>query len=205
MARMRSDNVAQEEIDELLDELDQLVKRLRIEYEQYFAGTLRRPPQLLQGKVQKIIVKFAAQPPRNTRQKFRFNQLNSRYQVFRQQWGRTQRQIEQGTYKPHQFKARMRDRERGADTLSPAAAAGSGEANAPARKKGGVDQLYDALMSARRKTGDHDAGIDRERLASLVRKQTESIRAKHGSEARVKFRVVVEGGKAKVKASVAKS
>ncbi len=201
MARMRSDNVAQEEIDQALDELDLNMKRLRIEYEQYFAGTLRRAPQLLQGKVQKLILQFAAQPPRNTRQKFRFNQLNSRYQVFRQQWGRTQRQIDDGTYKPHQFKARMRDRERGLDTLSPAAAAPASEAPA---KKSGVDQLYDALMSARRRTGDHDSGLDRDRLASIVRRQTETIRAQHGSDARVKFRVVVEDGKAKVKASVAK-
>ena len=87
----------QDPVDEELEELDQGLKRLRVEYDQFFLGILKRPPMVLQGRVQKIIVKYANQNLRKTHQKFRFNQLNSKFQVYRQQWGRTIRQIEAGT------------------------------------------------------------------------------------------------------------
>jgi hypothetical protein len=195
MARLRSENAEQEDIDLALDELDQNIKRLRVEYEQHFAGTLRRPPMLLQGQVQKVILRFSAEAPRNTRQKFRFNQLNSRYQVFRQQWGRTLRQIEDGTYKPHRFKAKLHDEPLAPEpALAPAAA--------EPRPSRGVDALYGALVRAREKLGEKRAP-DRAQLEELVRRQTAEIRAKHG-DARIKFKVVTENGRAKVKATVSK-
>jgi hypothetical protein len=193
MARLRSENVDQVDIDEALDELDQNIKRLRVEYELHFAGTLRRPPSMLQGQVQKVIQTFSAQPPRSTRQKFRFNQLNSRYQVFRQQWGRTLRQIEEGTYKPHRFRTRLHD--------EPAEATPQPEpAPRPAR---GIDALYGALVAAHEKLGDGRAP-DRAKLEELVRRQTAEIRAKHG-DARIRFKVVTENGRAKVKATISRS
>jgi len=195
MARLRSENVDQEDIDLALDELDQNIKRLRIEYEQHFAGTLRRPPSMLQGQVQKVVQRFSAEPPRSTRQKFRFNQLNSRYQVFRQQWGRTQRQMDEGTYKPHRFKARLHEQERVVEKPSAAAETSS-------RPSSGIDALYGALVRAREKLGDK-AAPDRAKLAELVRRQTAEIRAQHG-DARIKFRVVTENGRAKVRATVTK-
>jgi hypothetical protein len=196
MARLRSENVDQEEIDEVLDELDQDIKRLRIEYEQHFAGTLRRPPMLTQGRVQKVILQFSATPPRSTRQKFRFNQLNSRYQVFRQQWGRTLRQIEEGTYKPHRFRVRMHEDE---EAQPPAPAVPPAEAKA----QKGIDALYGALLRAKQQVGDSSAP-DRAKLEELVRRQTAELRAKHG-DARIRFKVVTENGRAKVKATVSKN
>jgi hypothetical protein len=195
MARMRSENVDQVDIDEALDDLDQNIKRLRVEYEQHFVGTLKRPPALLQGQVQKVIQTFSAQPPRSTRQKFRFNQLNSRYQVFRQQWGRTLRQMEEGTYRPHRFRARLHDKPVDA-TPQPEPA----PAPRPAR---GIDALYGALVAAHEKLGEGRAP-DRARLEELVRRQTAEIRAKHG-DAKIRFKVVTENGRPKVKATVSRS
>ena len=103
----------QDEIDEELDELEHSLKRLRVEYDQYFLGILKRPPEVLQGRIQKVIVKYANETLRKTHHKFRFNQLNSKFQIHRQQWGRTMRQIEAGTYKGHLFKAKLHERERG--------------------------------------------------------------------------------------------
>jgi hypothetical protein len=195
MARLRSENVDLEDIDLALDELDQNIKRLRIEYDQHFAGTLRRPPTLLQGQVQKVIQRFSAEAPRSTRQKFRFNQLNSRYQVFRQQWGRTLRQMEEGTYKPHRFKVKLHEQEP-VPEKPPAPVVGEPK---PSR---GLDALYGALVRAKEKLGEKGAP-DRARLEELVRRQTAEIRARHG-DAKIKFKVVTENGRAKVKATVTK-
>lgn len=194
MARLRSQNVDQVDIDEALDELDQNLKRLRIEYEQHFVGTLKRPPTMLQGQVQKVILQFSAQPPRSTRQKFRFNQLNARYQVFRQQWGRTLRQIEEGTYKPHRFRVKRQEAGDPVPASPPPA-----DAKAPK----GIEALYGALLRAHEKLGEGRGAPDRAKLEEMVRRQTAEIRAKH-ADAKIRFKVVTENGRAKVKATVSK-
>ena len=66
--------------DEDLQELDVKLARLKIEYEQYFLGALKREPQFLRSEVQKIIQMTLQHPPRAARQKFKFNTLVARYQ-----------------------------------------------------------------------------------------------------------------------------
>ena len=197
MARGRQDP-----IDEELEELDQGLKRLRVEYDQFFLGIIKRPPNVLQGRMQKIIVKFSNQILNKTHQKFRFNQLNSKFQIYRQQWGRTIRQIEAGTYRGHRFKANLHERERQmlAKTHAPVAET---DTPPPTTKSAPMDQLYDALLAARRRAGESGPDPDRKKVGDLVRKQTAALRAKHPG-AKVRFRVAVDGKRAKLVASVVK-
>jgi hypothetical protein len=195
-----------EDITEELDTLENSLKRLRIEYEQYFMGNMKRPPSVLQGKVQKTVLKLAASPPLNTRLRFRFNQLNSRFQMFRQQWGRTMRQIEAGTYSRHRFKADLREREQGERQEGPTEESAEQKKTRRKRTRSGdpLDQLADALNNARRKTGQHGDGVDRQKLSRSVRQQTAALKEKYGDDARIKFKVVIENDEAKLKASVSK-
>ncbi len=187
-----------DEVDEQLNELDQNIRRLRIEYDQYFQGAMKRPPQVRLGKVQKTVAYFSNKMPRNTAQKFRFNQLNSQYQMYRQHWGRIMRQIEAGTYKAHRFKANLHDRERfGDEAHTPLGTVSVPPGSSP------VDKLCNALTSARQKTGEQTA-IDRAKVAKMVKQQTANIRKKHPG-AKIRFRVVIEDNRAKLKASVSRS
>ncbi len=190
-----------EEIEELLAELDHLLTRLRMEYEQYFAGAARREPQALRGKAQKLITRFVNEPPRNSGQKFRFNTLNSRFQIYRQLWGRTLREIEAGSYKPHRFRADMNERSANA-AAEPEGVTTPTPRPVPGRARSGLEKLHGALLAARRKTGEALAGLDQEKLARVVAQQTAALRKQHGADAKVTFKVSIEGGKAKLKASV---
>ncbi len=213
------------EIEEELAELDLNLKRLRIEYEQFFRGVLRREPLVLRGKVQKVVNRFMSTPPRNSAIKFRFNSLNARFQSQQQQWGRTLREMEAGTYKGHQFKLKLQAQEeeermreiaqlereeqalaarRGTAPAKGEPRTSSGTSRAPAKPAGSaLDQLHGALLSARSRTGQGAGDLTRERLAALVKRQTEAIRAKRGADTKVKFKVVIEDNKAKLKATVA--
>ena len=188
----------QDEVDEELVELDHNIKRLRIEYDQYFMGNTKRAPQVLLGKVQKTVVRFSNKMPSNTAQKFRFNALNSKYQMYRQHWGRIMRQIEAGTYKVHRFQADMHERDRGIGESGPAKVADSSTPQGSP-----IDKLCNALSSAREKTGEQSGKIDRAKIARMVNQQTASIREQHPG-AKIKFRVVIEDNRAKLKASVSK-
>ncbi len=187
MASKRGQDV--EAIDELLDELDLNIKRLRIEYEQYFKGSMKREPYQLLGRVQKTVTKFASDPPRRVAQKFRFNSLVARFQSYRQLWGRTMRELESGKHKSQLFRLAYADPP---DEPKPKRTS----------KKSAVDQLTDALIAARRKNGQETKSVSKERIAAMVQKQRKAIAAKYGNDVKISFRVVVEDGKAKVKANV---
>jgi hypothetical protein len=184
-------------IEEELNEFDVDVKRLRIEYESYFRGASKRPPSHLASKVQRMVTRFAAEPPRNTAQKFRLNSLIARYQAFRQQWGRILREIDAGTYQPHRFLKNARNQQ-AAEPSEPAPA--PAESAKPERTKA-IDQLHDRLIEARQKAGQKASGMSKEALEKLVRDQTRKIREQHG-DVRVSFRVEVTDGKARLKARV---
>ena len=186
------------EIDDVLDALDHNLKRLRVDYEQFFMGHMKREPQVLRGKVQKAITRLVNEPPRNSAQKFRFNSLNSKFQVYRQLWGRTMREIEMGINKRDRFRAKMQSAAPAEPETGP-----QKKRSEPAKAGSSVDRLHAALVSARRKTGEHGGEPSSEALNRMVRKQMEAIRAKHG-DVKVKFKVVIEDNKAKLKAQVSK-
>jgi chromosome segregation ATPase len=205
-------------IEEELKELEIQLNRLRLEYEQFFRGGMKREPLSLRGKVQKTITRFMSDPPRTATHKFRFNALNARYQTYRNLWGRTMRELESGTHRTQRFRDRLHESEREeqmraaaaaeaestreAAKRAPAAAPAQPRADAPAaRAANPLDRLHEALVQARRQTGE-STDLSRDKIAELVRKQTEAIRAKCGPDAKVKFRIVVEDNKAKLKASV---
>jgi hypothetical protein len=200
-----SPSESREEMEQELEELEINIKRLRIEYEQFFRGSMKREPTVLRGKVQKVITRFVSDPPRNQAIKFRFNSLNARYQTFRQLWGRTMREIEAGTYAPHKFRMKVnteqvQDEAKELDKLKRQSEELEGKReSAPGSA---FDRLHNALVSARQKTGESTQELTREKLAQLVKRQTEMIRDQRGADAKVKFRVVIEDNKAKLKATV---
>jgi hypothetical protein len=180
--------------------LDVKLKQLRMEYEQYFLGARKREPQLLRGEVNKVVAHYANAPIRNTALRFLFNNLRARYFTHKRLWDETCRKIEDGTYQRHLFQAELHEKERalkrkgrGADGAAPAAAAAAG----------GEDALFAEYTGARDSTGQGNAGLTRDKFAALLRQQEEAIRAKFGA-AKVKFRVVVEDGRAKLKATPVK-
>jgi hypothetical protein len=176
--------------------LDVKLKMLKNEYEQYFMGTRRREPSLLRGEVQKMVSYYANVPIRNTGYRFKFNNLRARFFSFRRHWDRILREIEEGRYERHIFQANLRERERIERPGSRPPGAGS--------KKAEPDDVFESYLSARKACGQDTAGITRKKLDALIQKQTTQLRAKSGCR-EVKFRVVVEDGRAKLKVSPVRS
>jgi hypothetical protein len=172
--------------------LDIKLKQLRNEYEQYFMGTRNREPFLLRGEVQKMITYYANVPIQNTANRFKFNNLRARFFSFRRHWDRILREIEEGRYERHMFRAKLRDRERAAASNASPPRGGP----KPARP----EDVFESYVSAREACGQGSQGITREKLDALLEKQSAQLRARYGCRD-VKFRVVVEDGKAKLKAS----
>ena len=109
----------------------------------------------------------------------------------KRQWDNTLRQIEAGTYKRHVFKADIRDRQR--ESSAPSVA---GKAAGAA----GKGDLFESYRAAAASCGQQVGNLTREKLDAVVRKQEADLRKKLGCE-QVNFRVVVQDGKVKLKAT----
>jgi hypothetical protein len=177
-----------------LHELERKMKQLKLDYDQYFLGTRPRAPVLLRNDVQRTIAIYSNTPIQNTALRFRFNSMCSRFQAQKRQWDETLRKIESGTYERHRFKADLHDRQRG-----------SSQAQKPERKARDAaaspgSELFDDYRKARESCGQGVEGLSPEKLDRVIDQQRAQLRERFG-DAEFRFRVVVEGGKAKLKAS----
>ena len=181
--------------DEELRDLDRKLKQLKLDYERYFLGTRPREPVMLRGEVDKLIVIYSNSPIQNTALRFRYNSICSRYQALRRQWNDILRRMEAGTYSRQVFKANLHDRERG---VGPPKAGGG-------KKKGASEaDIYAEYRDARLACGQGVKSLSRQKLDQMLEKQKAQLKKRYG-DAKFKFRVVVEDGKAKLKASRVKS
>jgi hypothetical protein len=170
--------------------LEAKLKVLKFAYEQYFLGNRPREPQIERGEVQKIVAYWSNMPIRNTALRFKFNTLCQRFFTFRRQWDDTCRKIDNGTYAPHQFKAKLRGGQGGQPRPD------SDELSFVDSK---LDDIYDAYIEARKACGENVQGLTRHKLDEVLAKQEVALRKRFDCKA-VKFRVVVENGKTKLKA-----
>jgi hypothetical protein len=177
-------------IEEAIRILDFKMSQLKRDYDQYFLGSRPREPVLLRGEMNKLVIMLTNTAIQNTALRFRFSSLCSRFQAFRRQWDENLRKIEQGTYERHRFKAKIHGA-KGA----PAPKAGSSASAA------GDDDLYQSYIDARLACGQPVDGISRQKLEGVIEKQRTQLRDRYGDAASFRFRVAVEDGKVKVKAS----
>ena len=184
-----------EVLDEDIRSLDVKLGQLKREYDQYFLGTRPREPAILAGDVRKLIAQISNEAIRNTALKFKFSSICSRYQALNRQWQDTLRKIEQGTYTRHRFRADLHEREKGEP------APGPGPAVTPTPATAADDPaLFEAYVKARRECGQGAENLTPGKLQAALRKQEADLRARFG-DATIRFRVVVEDGRANVKAS----
>ena len=179
-----------------LQALETKLKQLKLDYEQYFLGTRPREPAQGRSEVQKLFTIYQNTPIQNTALRFRFNSLCARYFALRRQWDQVLRQIEEGTYSRHIFKANLHDRIRSGKGGARSAAPPPPAADVMPNFKG----VYEEYLAACRNTGEDTRSLTRERMDKVLTGQADAIRKQYGCED-VRFRVVVEGGKARLKAT----
>lgn len=181
--------------------LESKINQLKLDYEQYFLGSRPREPAMQRAEIQKAMVRLSNSAIKNTADRFKFNSLNSRFMTFKRQWDDTQRKIEAGTYKRHVFKANLRERSR-EEILQSSGGAGKPAANGNAA--GGEGDIFANYLEAAKSCGQNVDALTPQKLQAAIAKQEAAIKKKLGVE-KVKFRVEVEGGKVKLKATAVRA
>lgn len=186
------------------DELDRLEEDIRVvknKYDQFFAGIQKMPPMQERRNIEVFLHELGKQKMRENARRFRFNQLLTRYNQYRELWARKMREREEGPLDFRRRNAAMNEpsappRAVAPPVTSPAAdpyvklAAGS---NGEEMKR-----LYAEIEQRHHELGRPPA-ISFDQLRQMVQKQSELVRSRYHVNV-VGFRVDVVDGRVKLKA-----
>lgn len=212
-------------VDEDLTLLESDIRRLKIEYEQFFGGGRPRPPSDTQWRVEQMIKRYADRTAEvNFAQRFRYNNLAQTYAKYQDMWRKKLMQKE-GSVTQHHFGAaakaieaeRARRQAQEAQAAPPAgtrvvAPHPSSPAQPPAplfamsfsnpaSETEKLETLYHKLQEARREAGESASGPSLKDFEKFVRQKTDDLKKKGCRE--VEYTVSIEGGRVKLKARVA--
>lgn len=178
------------DLDRELRILEGELRQLEIEYNQYFAGRLPRPPVDTRNRVTGLVRRLDRQHISNYAERFRFSTLQSRFQAFIDLWDRGLRAREEGRpgpFVPRQVPAATSATQKAAEDRILHVAAFSD----PLRESDKLIELYDRLADARREVGEE--AVPFHKFSELVKDQVQRLRQKGSPE--VAFRVAVKDGK----------
>jgi len=80
--------------DEDLSNLDEWIRRLKVEYDIFFNGNRKKPPDDLRLRVEKLVKRLSEATDMSSSQRFRYTTLISKFYVHRDLWRRTQQDRE---------------------------------------------------------------------------------------------------------------
>ena len=192
-----------------LDALEKAIRQLHTEWEKFFGGVERKPPNDLETRVKNLIKKYAYGDIRNPTDRFRYQTLTARYNTFSELWNKRLRAIEEGKpFGVHGLKA---------DMLPPAASTAALEAlretikpttppappsevriRAPESESAAVKDLFDRFLAERQRAGESGA-VKFESFRKLIAQQASRIISEKGASA-VDFRLETKDGKVSLKA-----
>jgi len=188
--------------DEELDKLEEDIRKLKNKYDQFFTGISKMPPMHERRMLEVFIFEIGKQKMRENARRFRYNQLLSRYNQYREMWGRKMREREEGPLDFRRRKAAL-DEPTAPPKQSPPLRVTSRSPEsyvklAPGSNGEAIRDLYNQIEKEHRKLGKNP-NLTFEQLRSMVEKQSEQVRERYNVDV-VGFRVDVVDGKVKLKA-----
>lgn len=209
-----------------LDEFEKRLFLLKIQYDKYFSGLEPIEPVRERDELRRIMRDLLQVPINNSRQRFVLQNLRARFSGMELYWVRNLAMMERGTHPKQRYKADQRERQRleaeeararAAMAAGPPPEDGEGEeptgAHRPVaeravarpaqpsrqeREDAGYKAVFDKYLEARASCGQ-STNLEFAAVREALKKQVDALRAQQ-SASTVRFRVVVEEGKARIKA-----
>jgi hypothetical protein len=194
--------------EEDLAEIEAAIRKLGVEWDKFFAGVEKKPPNDLKTKTDALLRRHVNAEIKNATDRFRYQALTAKYTSLSELWAKRLRLKEEGrAFGVHGLKA---------DLLPPPPApapppptrpggrpADTGEvrvrsANDPAA----VQSLFDRYLAARAAAGE-TAPVKYESFQKVIAQQASRILSEKGGQA-VDFRLETKDGKVSLKAKPVK-
>ena len=165
--------------------LEEMIKNLKVDYEQYFLDITPYLPDKLHADLRRQIRKLRKAPFKKLSHKFRLRSLEHRYQVFNDYWQRTLREKEEGRYSKDIFKAELREKNAKEDRL---ALTNKGKASKD------VNHLYQSYKNELERLTGKKQNIDFDAFRRSLVEKAKVFKERSGAQ-RISFKVAVKNGK----------
>ncbi len=176
--------------DEDLTSLEDWLRRLKVEYDIFFNGHRKKPPEDLRLRLEKLVKKLSESSGMSFAQRFKYNTLIGRYYVYRDLWRRMLAEQESG------IEAREQTQAAGARQTAGQKESAQKETRVsiadPQSDQDEVHRLYDALTRLRGSGASAGPAMPYSQFADYIAGQTRKLKEKSGC-ASIQFTLSVEG------------
>ena len=189
---------------ETVARLEEMLRRLKTLYDQFFSGTRPLPPVEDRKRLERAIRELGQDRIRDNATRFRFNNLMNKWTMFQELWNRKMREKEEG---PLQYQRRMeafeRARERresGEDRDHERVTTDEGRSYVRVTDSSSgaeIQALHDEIVKASERAGAKAASLGQ--VSTMVDSQLDKLKKRYGSRS-IGFRVEIVDGKVKLKA-----
>ncbi len=195
--------------DEELDQFEKDIRRLKVEYDQYFGGGKKRPPTEIEWRIETLMKRRGDRGAEmNFSQRFRYTNLAQTYAKYKDIFRKRMKQMEEGTSERH-FGAAAREIEKLRAEKHVAASKSEGKlkypfvvsCSDPDHEEKKVEQLFEAFRRAKQQAGESTERFTIEAFRRFVRQKTEQMK-KQANASEVEYIVTLEGNAARLKARV---
>ncbi len=192
-----------------LDALERSIRQIQIEWDKFFGGIEKKPPNDMKTRLEALIRRHANAEIRNNTERFRYQTLTARYNTLNELWSKKLRLREEGkAFGVHGLKAEALPPPPPPAPAAPRHAGAHGgpveqfRVQNPERDAQTVRDLYESFLQARRSNGE-TAPVKYESFQKLIGQQASRILSDKGGQA-VEFRLEKKEGKVSLKAKVVK-
>jgi len=164
--------------DEDLTNLDEWLRRLKVEYDIFFNGHRKKPPDDLKARVDRLAKRLAETTDMSFAQRFRYNTLVSRFYVYRDHWRRTLMEREMDIQEESISALGKAAPEPAKTDFSPVGIRVS--IADPQLEEDKVKELYNTLLRIAGGEAREPPRITFEQFSEYIARQTHTIRRKYG-------------------------
>jgi hypothetical protein len=173
-------------IDEELGQLERDIRQLKIEYDQFFGGGRKRPPNEIEWRIELIVKKYGERAgDMKYGQRFRYNNLTQTYAKYKDIFRKRMKRKEEASVQRH-FGAAAKAIE--AQRLAEARAATTTDerpafritCSEPERESEKVEKLYQAFVEAKKTAGEDITRLTHAGFNEFVRKKTKDLQRQKG-------------------------
>lgn len=192
-------------VDEELNQLEDNLRRLKIEYDIFFGGGSKRPPTDLDWRVQAQLKRHSDSQRLSFSQRFKFNSMQQKYAIYSDLWRKKVNIKEAGYRRPQDELLSIQGIR--TEQMHEEAPKSHGKTSEweplkvkitdPNAERDTVRQLFDALSTARLHTKETAPPGSFDSFASFVQKKTSELRTKYKCN-EVEYEVEMREGKVKL-------
>jgi hypothetical protein len=178
-----------------LNRLDVGLRQLKIQYDMFFAGSLKTEPRELRGQVEGLIRKYSTQKIGRYAQNFRFTALCARFNSFHELWSKRIRGMEEGEFRYASVAESLGIKERLVARCRVAE---------PEQNQADLRRMHSRYVDAQRRNGVVDTKIPSyEAFLRSIASQTRKLRREAGCES-VELRLIERDDAVQLKARPAR-